>query len=187
MGWKEVNRGADWSKGLLSPPAMPSVHMRPNLFCLLSILIREYAFKNALCLCVHLVTLHVRSSSILHKGCRQGRNGCKSFGLFLIKKATIKWGLGGAEIWLMIAYFTEAAVMASQLAATTHQGSQSKPGQKQTLPINLVSLDTSLCAVTRAQALNSLQLLCDFAASHVTAMTWKHTEGKAICSVSAWK
>lgn len=43
----------------------------------------------------------------------------------------------------MIAYFTEAAVVAAQLAGTTHRGLSRKANAKQTTPINLVPLDAS--------------------------------------------
>lgn len=51
-GWREDDRGADWSKGLLSPPAMPYVQLRPNPFGVLTRLMREYTSQNALYLCI---------------------------------------------------------------------------------------------------------------------------------------
>lgn len=62
------DRGADWSKGLLSPPATPSVHVRLNPFSVLTLLMREYTSHNASCLWVPSVAPCVRSASTLHKG-----------------------------------------------------------------------------------------------------------------------
>lgn len=72
-GWErrwEDDRVADWSKGFLSPPAMPSVHAR------LSPLVFEHTTHNALCLWfpqlhrvsgVHLFCIKVRGKGTMGK------------------------------------------------------------------------------------------------------------------------
>lgn len=119
---------ADWSKGSTVPPAIPSVlcedrcppllfeHTQPPWQ------VSSPSASGAACQGPRLLCI---------KGWRQGRGGCKSFSLFLIKKATIKPAARGMGVWgsagmrLMIAYFTQAAVVASQLAGAAHRGFKS--------------------------------------------------------------
>lgn len=100
---------------------MPYVHVRPNPFGVLTLLKREYASQNALCL--HVPQSHFMSG--VHLFCIKV-SGKDTTGVSRLACSSLKGGhqtrARGAEIWLMIAYFTEAVAVAAQLAGTTHQG-----------------------------------------------------------------
>lgn len=178
--WKEDDRGAEWSKSTPSPPAMPSVRVRPNPFGVLTPLMRDQPAPNASCLCVSLSHCMSEVHLFCIKVSGKDAMGISRFGLFLIKRlpSNEDSGAHGYGLWLHI-LMRQWLCLHSWLAR--HTRVSLKAHAKQTTPINLMPLDASLCEVNSTRHRRCLKsLLLGIAASHVTALTWKQTEGNAI-------
>ncbi len=152
-GWREDDRGADWSKGLLPPPAMPSVHVRPNPFGVLTLLIRKYTSHNSLCLCVP----HSHCMSGVHLFCIKV-SGKDATGVSHLACSSLKGyhqmrARGGRDMADDCIFYWGGGC-GSTAGWHNTPGVSVKANGKQTTPINLVPLDASLREVTQAQAVS---------------------------------
>lgn len=150
-GWREDDRGADWPKGLLSPPAMPSVHVRPNSF--VTLLTREDTSHNALCLCVP----QSQCMSGVHLFCIKV-SGKDATGVSRLACSSLKgyhqMRARGCRDMADDCIFYRGGGCGCTAGWHNTPGSQSKPAQKQTTPISPVPLDASQREVTQAPAVS---------------------------------
>lgn len=148
-GWErrcEDDRVADWSKGFLSPPAMPSVHARP------SPLVFKHTTHNALCLRfpqshrmsgVHLFCIKVRGKDTMGKS-NLACSSLKGYHQTRAHRESYGWWLHillMQQLWLhsWLPQHTRVLVRANA---------------KQTVPINSVPPDALLREVSQSRAIS---------------------------------